>query len=274
MKSIIVPTDFSEHSEYALKVAATLAKKHKAEIIVLHMLELNQAIISGAEGFYPEQTVFFIKLAEKRLTEFMAKPYLKGIDVVPIVKHFKVFSEVNEIAKEHKADLVVMGSHGVDGFKEMFVGSNAEKVVRNSDVPVLVIKEDIPNFKVKKFVFGCDFKDDSLLAFRKAKDFAELLGVKLDLVFINTPGDDFMNTADAYTRISKFLHKAGEGQEVEIYNDYSAERGILNYSERVKADLIGVPTHGRKGLSHFLVGSIGENIANHSKIPVVTFRIG
>ncbi len=274
MKSILVPTDFSQQSEYALKVAATLAKKHKAEIIVLHMLELSQTLVSGAEGFYPEQTVFLIKLAEKRLTEFMDKPYLKGIDVVPIVKHFKVFSEVNEVAKKHNVDLVVMGSHGADGFKELFVGSNAEKVVRNSDVPVLVIKDDIANFKVHSFVFGCDFKDESLLAFRKAKDFADLLGAKLDLVYINTPGDDFMATADAYDRISEFLQKAGEGQEVEIYNDYSIERGILNYSERVSADLIGMPTHGRKGLSHFLVGSIGEDIANHSKIPVVTFKMG
>ncbi len=274
MKSIIVPTDFSQQSEYALKVAATLAKKHKAEIILLHMLELSQALISGAEGFYPEQTVFLIKLAEKRLTDFMGKPYLKEIDVVPIVKHFKVFSEVNEVAKKHNADLVVMGSQGADGFKELFVGSNAEKVVRNSDIPVLVIKDDIANFKVHNFVFGCDFKDESLLAFRKAKDFADLLGAKLDLVYINTPGDDFMATSDAYDRISKFLQKAGEGQEVEIYNDYSVERGILNYSERVSADLIGMPTHGRKGLSHFLVGSIGEDVANHSKIPVVTFKMG
>ncbi|SDE33905.1 Nucleotide-binding universal stress protein, UspA family [Pricia antarctica] len=274
MKSIIVPTDFSQQSEYALKVATTLAKKHKAEIILLHMLELNQALISGAEGFYPEQSVFLIKMAEKRLTDMMGKPYLKGIDVVPIVKHFKVFSEVNEVAKKHNADLVVMGSHGADGFKEMFVGSNAEKVVRNSDIPVLIIKKDIPNFKVKDFVFGCDFKDGSLLAFRKAKDFADLLGAKLDLVYINTQGDDFMATGDAYDRISKFLQKAGVGQEVEIYNDYSVERGILNYSERVSADLIGIPTHGRKGLSHFLVGSIGEDIANHSKLPVVTFKMG
>jgi nucleotide-binding universal stress UspA family protein len=61
--------------------------------------------------------------------------------------------------------------------------------------------------------------------------------------------------------------------EVEIYNDYTVERGVLNYSEGINADLIGIPTHGRKGLSHFFMGSIGEDIANHSKIPVMTFRL-
>ena len=94
------------------------------------------------------------------------------------------------------------------------------------------------------------------------------------MVYINTPGDNFLSSADAYKQINKFLHKANIGEQVEIYNDYSVERGILNYSENNSADAIGIPTHGRKGLSHFFMGSIGEDVANHSKIPVVTFKIG
>ncbi|MGC1515284.1 MAG: universal stress protein [Maribacter sp.] len=273
MKNIIVPTDFSEPSEYALKVAASLAKSHKAELFVVHMLELNDTLTTSAETINQQYTVLLLKAAEKRLMEFLDQPYMKGIKVTTIVKHFKVFSEVNEIAKKHNADLVVMGSHGADGLKELFVGSNAEKVVRSSEVPVLVIKDDIPEFKVKHFVFGCDFKDDSLLAFRKAINFATALSATVDLVYVNTPGDDFMSSGDAQDRISKFLQKAGSSQTVSIYNEYSVERGILKYSEGVGADLIGIPTHGRKGLSHFFVGSIGEDIANHSKIPVITFKI-
>ena len=67
MKKIIVPVDFSEQSKFAIKVAASLAKKHDAEILTLHMLELNQAMITSSEGFHPEQTVFLIKLAVPRL---------------------------------------------------------------------------------------------------------------------------------------------------------------------------------------------------------------
>ncbi|MEO1010515.1 MAG: universal stress protein [Bacteroidota bacterium] len=273
MKNIIVPIDFSEQSEYALKVAASLAKKHGSEILALHMLELNQAIITSSEGFHPEQTVFLIRLAEKRFKGFLDKPYLKDVSIRPIVKHFKVFSEVNEIAEMHDADLIVMGSHGTDGLMEIFVGSNAEKVVRNAKIPVLVIKDNIPNFKVERFVFACDFKEESLLAFKKASDFATMLTAKLDLVYINTPGDNFLSTQDTYERINEFLGKANSGEEVIIYNDYTVEKGVLNYSEVKGADIIGIPTHGRKGLSHFFMGSIGEDIANHSKIPVVTFKI-
>ncbi len=273
MKTIIVPVDFSEQSEYALKVAASLAKRQEADILVLHMLELNEAMITSSEGFHPEQTVFLLKLAEKRLREFLDKGYLKGIKITPVIKHFKVFGEVNDIAEKHHADLIVMGSHGSDGLKEIFVGSNAERVVRHSEVPVLVVKNELEDFKIDKFIFACNFKSESLSAFQKAKDFASKLKADLHMVYINTPGDDFLSTNDAYEKINKYLEKAGVTNEVKIYNDYSVEKGVLNYSESIKADLIGIPTHGRKGLSHFFMGSIGEDIANHSKIPVMTFKI-
>jgi nucleotide-binding universal stress UspA family protein len=273
MKTIIVPIDFSEQAEYALKVAASLAKRHGSEILVLHMLELNQAIISSTEGFYQEHTVFLLKLAEKRMQEFLSKPYLEGIKVTPIIKHFKVFGEVNEIADKHNADLVVMGSHGTDGLKEIFIGSNAEKVVRNSEVPVLVIKDEISDFRVSDFVFASDFLKENVEAFKRAIDFAKRLNARFHLVYINTPGDEFLSNHDINARIAAFQQEAGSAMEVEIYNDYSVERGVLNFSESINADVIGIPTHGRKGLSHFFMGSIGEDIANHSKIPVITFRI-
>lgn len=274
MKTIIVPIDFSEQSENALKVAANLSKKHGSEIIALHMLELNEAMISSSEGFHPEQTVFLIKMAEKRINEFLDKPYLQGVKkVTPIIKHFKVFSEVNDVAEKHGADMIIMGSHGSDGLKEIFVGSNAEKVVRNSEIPVLVIKDEMEDFKAENFVFACAFKDESLVAFKKAKEFADKLKAKLHLVYINTPGDNFLSTKDAYEKVNKYLQKAGAGKEVNVYNDYSVEKGVLNFSESIHADVIGIPTHGRKGLSHFFMGSIGEDITNHSKIPVITFKI-
>ncbi|MFT4832468.1 MAG: nucleotide-binding universal stress UspA family protein [Psychroserpens sp.] len=273
MKKIIVPVDFSEQSEYALKVAASLAKRYGSEIFAVHMLELSTAIISTSEGLQQDQMLFLIKLSEKRFTEFLDKPFLQDVKVTPIIKRFKVFSELNEVAEKHQADLVVMGSHGADGLKEIFIGSNAEKVVRNSDVPVLVIKGEMEDFKIDHFVFACDFKEENLPALQKARDFAEKLAAELHLVYINTPGDTFLSTPDTYARITKFLNKASLGKEVEIYNDYTVEKGILNYSKDINADILGIPTHGRKGLTHFFMGSIGEDVANHSKIPVVTFKL-
>lgn len=273
MKNIIVPVDFSEQSEKALKVAADLANKHNASLFVLHMLELSPAIMANTEYMPPEHIVHLMKLNEKRFGEFLDKPYLKDVDVTPIIKHYKVFSEVNDVAEKHDADLIVMGSHGVDGLEEIFIGSNTERVVRSTEVPVLVIKGDMQNFKAERFVFACDFKEESVPSAKKAVDFAKKLKAELKLVYINTPADAFLSHEDAYKRISKFLNLAQLGLEVDIYNDYTVEKGILNYAESQGADLIGIPTHGRKGLSHFFMGSLGEDIVNHSKIPVVTFKI-
>ena len=115
MKTIIVPVDFSQQSEYALEVASSWAKRHGSEIIVLHMLELNYAMISSSEAYHPEQTVFLLKVAEKRLGEFLQKDYLKDLTVTPVIKHYKVFSEVNEVAEIHNAHFIVMGSQGTEG---------------------------------------------------------------------------------------------------------------------------------------------------------------
>ncbi len=273
MKSIIVPVDFSKQSEQALKVAGTLAKSHDAELLVLHMLELSPAIMSESGYVSQEQVVHLIKIGEKRFNDFLDKPYLEGVSITPIIKHYKVFSEVNEVAEKHGADLIVMGSHGTDGLQEIFIGSNTERVVRNADVPVLVIKGEIGKFEPKNFVFACDFQEENVPAVQKAAEMAKLFKSKLIPVYINTPGDEFLSTQDIYGKISAFLDKANLGLEVEIYNDYNVEKGVLNFAESISADLIGIPTHGRKGLSHFFMGSIGEDIANHSKAPVITFKI-
>ena len=138
MKKIIVPVDFSEYSEFALEAAASLAQKFGSELIVLHMLELSNAIISSANETLNQEAVFYLKLAEQKFDTFLDKPYLKNIKVTPVVKHFKVWSEVNDVALEHNADLIVMGSQGSSGIKEVLIGSNTEKVVRYANIPVLV----------------------------------------------------------------------------------------------------------------------------------------
>ncbi len=273
MNNIIVPIDFSKQSEFALKAAASLAKKHDSKILTVHMLELSDAIFSSTDNIQAQQAVFFLKAAEKKLTSFLNKEYLKDVSVTAIVKPYKVFDELNKIAQEYTADLVVMGSNGSDGFEELFVGSNAEKVVRSSEVPVLVIKKDLEHFKAQHFVFACDFEDESLAAFQRAKVFADMLSATMDLVYVNTPGDKFRSTSDLQNRIHHFMQKACSDLNVTIHNDYAIEKGILNYSDMVGADIIGIPTHGRKGISHFFMGSIGEDLANHAKIPVVTFKI-
>ncbi|HZW63144.1 MAG TPA: universal stress protein [Flavobacteriaceae bacterium] len=274
MKRILVPTDFSKEAENALKVAAQLARKHKAEIFLLHMLELPLHQIDALSGHsdLPE-AMFFMKLAHKKFEETLAKDYLKGVQVHETVDFQEAFSEIKNVCKKKNIDLIVMGSHGVSGFKEMFIGSNTEKVVRTSDVPVLVIKNEHKQFEVSNFVFASDFKKDSRETYKQATRLAESFGATMHLVMVNT-ANSFTTTADANKRIQEFIKgNPFENYTINIYNDKSVESGILNFSHAINADLIGISTHGRQGIAHFLNGSISEDIVNHAKRPVITFKI-
>lgn len=278
MKKILVPIDFSEHSEFALEVAAMIAKKQKAEILVIHMMGLSEAVINKDEARKVMEAVYYMKLAQKRFTEFLDKDYLKGLKVTDMVHNYKVFSELNDIAQELKIDLIIMGSHGSSGLSEIFVGSNTEKVVRSSEIPVLVIKNRIKDFQFENVVFGCDFDSEGINTYRKAMKFFSLFNARVHLLYINLPAERFRSTAEMEERVREFIFEADHGSFDNLENvvyraNYSVEEGIFTYCNKINADVVAVATHGRRGLSHFFFGSIGEDIANHSDIPVITFKI-
>lgn len=276
MKKIIVPVDFSLHSENALRTAAFFAKKYEAEILVVHMLEISTPVISASPSYVNEQTVFELKLAEKKFNELLNKSYLEDVKTTPVIKHYKSFSDLHRTAEEEKADLIVLSSHGASGFKEMFIGSNAEVVVRNSTVPVLVIK-GLPLDEVfKKAVFACDFSDDFIEPFIKIREILDFFECELQLVYVNTPGAKFRTTKEKNERIDKFFHKLGLDKNnfsVAEVSDYSIEEGILEFAKTNESDLIVMPTHGKHGIEHFFEGSIAEDVVNHAVLPVLTVKM-
>ncbi|PKA83238.1 nucleotide-binding universal stress UspA family protein [Ulvibacter sp. MAR_2010_11] len=273
MKRILVPTDFSPQAENALKVAAQMAVQHDSEIYLLHSLEMPLHLTtSGGSGSLPE-SLYFIKLAEKNFGELFKLPYLKGIKIREAIGHAEIYEDIGEAVEKNKIDLIIMGSHGASGFKEMFIGSNTEKVVRTSKIPVLVIKNKHPNFKIDDFVFATDFSEECRNSFQEAQKFAEAVGARLHMLYINTPSD-FRTSAESKEMMSKFVKGAiNENLTLNVYNDTSVEKGVLSFAKDISAQLIGMSTHGRKGLSHFFNGSISEDLVNHANMPVITFKI-
>lgn len=274
MKRILVPTDFSNHAEYALKAAAQIAKKNDGEIFLIHMLELPTA---GADALsrsheMPE-LMLFKNIALKKLDELMDSDFLGDIKISRIIQFEMAFDGIVKTAEVQNIDLIVMGSHGANGFQEMFIGSNTEKVVRNSEVPVLVVKREEPEFKADKFVFASDFSEEAKKPFERALSFAKEFGSKLHLVNINTP-NNFKSTKVAEETMENFLVGIDTTNiTTHIYNDVNVEKGILHFAKNIDADIIGMSTHGRKGLAHFFNGSISEDLVNHAKRPVITFKI-
>lgn len=274
MKRILVPTDFSKHAEYALKVAAKLAKEHNAELYLIHILELpHQGNDAIAHGHDIPEVMFFKNATINKLNELAESDYLAGLNVSKVIQLDHALTGIMKAVAANNIDLIIMGSHGASGMKEMFVGSNAEKVVRNSPVPVIVIKKEQPDFSIKDFVFASDFSEEIKRPFETLVKFANTFGSTLHLVYVNTP-NQFRSSRVCSGIIDKFVSEfAVDKLKTHIYNDSNVEEGVLHIAEDLNADLIGMCTHGRKGLAHFLNGSISESLVNHSQKPVMTFKI-
>lgn len=274
MKRILVPVDFSSYSIEALKVAAQIARKNNYQIILLHLLELpHQANDAFGNGNSIPEIVYFKNKAIEKLEELMDSDFLKGIEVFESIEFKKVDEGVIDASTKNNVDLIIMGSHGTSGFKEALVGSNTEKIVRFSNIPVLVIKKGVKEFKATNFVFASDFSKETRKPFRKMLEFAKIFNSKLFLVTICTPAS-FKTTAATEKIMTDFIANFDVDEySSHIFNDTNIENGIINFSNQVDADLIGICTHGRTGLAHFFNGSIGEDLVNHASKAVITFKI-
>ncbi|GAA3508901.1 universal stress protein [Aquimarina addita] len=275
-KKILVPTDFSHQAESALKVAAQIAKKNDSQIYLLHIIELPVHLVdlmsSNRTPPGPE-AVLFMKQTHKKFEEIMASDYLDGIEVIETVSFENVLDGIMNSCEKNNIDMIIMGSHGSSGFEELFIGSNAEKVVRTAKQPVLVIKEDCDIFAVDDIVYATNFDDEDKPSLINAHEFAKQLNAKLHLVWINT-SNNFKTTTQTEVKMNAMLSGLTiENYTLNIYNDINVEKGIFNFSNSVKAGIIGISTHGRKGISHFINGSLGEDVVNHAKRPVLTFKI-
>ncbi len=276
MKKIIIPVDFSKHSEYALETAAALAKKHNSELVVMHMLELSESILSSSSSDRNEETAFMLMAANRQFETFLDKSYLEGVMITPMIKHHKVLKEVSVVASDIKADLIVMGSRGHSGHDGIFTGSNTEKVVRYSDTPVLVVKSKPASVDFNTIVLATDFSEESIPTVKNALELLNELGNKATLLHINLPNLGFLSTDEIDERVSEFLKLANledQSKHIAYISDHNVEDGVINYAKRVNADAVAMITHGRTGLSHFFGGSISEDLVNHTTLPVVTFKL-
>ncbi len=275
MRKILVPIDFSKKSEYATKLAAQINKQTKSEIYLLHLVELPSGIVdmgAGSNFSIPESMMYLRKVKDKML-DYKERFFKENENVHHAIKFKNPYEGIRDYGKKIEADLIVMGSKGVSDFEEILIGSNTEKVVRTSKTPVIVVKRDPGKFKIKELVFASNFKEDNKESFRKFLLFASHFKSKIRLLKINTLAK-FESTQVTKEKIHEFIEDFTITKySIHVYNDTSVEKGILNFSEEIDADMIALSTHGRSGLSHLFNGSISKNLSKNALRPVITFKI-
>ncbi len=276
MKTILVPCDFSQPAINAYRFALDIAAQSKGSIHLIHVIELPILQDAGSMSVLEFEQRFFDELKEKALGKFakiIDKYKSNGTKVKWTVAFGSPSKTIIDVINDMGFSLVIMGSHGASGLREYFIGSNAEKVIRKSPAPVLVIKNYFKG-PVKNIVFPnmLEIYDQNDLV-TKVKALQQFFKARLHIVRINTP---LTFTADVITmqRLNSFAkHYKLTDYTVNIYNHRTEEEGIVEFTKLVKGDIIAIGTHGRKSILHVINGSLAEDIANHANSIVWTYTL-
>ena len=278
MKKIIVPVDFSDISSHALDFAIDFNNIIKGEIILLHVLELPSysfSVMGEMDLDRPDELLNakFIEGAHNRLSEWSKRVTDAGQEVKIRMKHGHPYEKMAKEIVEEKADWIIIGSHGASGLSEIFLGSNAERVIRHSECPVITVKGPTKIADMKNIVFASDLSEDQNWVAYKAKDVQEMLGLNMHIVKVKTP-HNFLSENAVQDQLKAFASRNHFENSTlnSIEGDYPDE-GIVDFAEEVGAGLIVIGTHGKTGLAHIFGGSRAEDLANRSTIPVLTFKM-
>lgn len=275
MKKILVPCDFSKLSNEAFQVAIELASNHKGEIMLLHAIAMPSIYTTGFSAeplaFNP---VYFTKMEEDAKTELekmKTKATSHSIKASTEVVYGELTGVIKRIIEVNKVDLVIMGTSGASGLAEIFIGSNTEKVVRLSPVPVLAVRKSVDTKSIRNILLPSTLDLNQTDFMSKVKDLQELFGATLHILLINTPVH-FRRDAEAKEALEEFAkHYQLKNYKTHFRNYTHEDEGIIDFAGDQKMDLIAMATHARKGLAHLFNGSVTENVVNHVPAPIWTY---
>jgi nucleotide-binding universal stress UspA family protein len=276
MKKILVPCDFSKPAINAFRLALDVAQQSKGIVHLLHVIELpilHDTLLMPVLNFEEQLLKELKEKAESRFKKIIEKYNSANTKIVSDVRFGAVSRMLLDYANENRVDVILMGSHGATGLREVFVGSNAEKIVRQSPVPVIVLKNYFKG-SIKNIVFPntleTEHQEDLLM---KVKALQNFFKAKLHIVWINTP-INFTSDKHTYQRMETFAKRFMlKDYTIHIFNHVDEEQGILDFTRRISGDMIAIGTHGRKGLSHLINGSLAEDLANHSDSLIWTYSL-
>ena len=287
VKRILVPTDFSPHSEAALKQAAAIARLHSAEVLMVNVLPPEPAMRTPLEPANWE----YETLKDQAQQEFAGIehgglldgiPHRSVIEVGPLERMLKAVIEAERI------DLVIAGTHGRTGIKKLLLGSVAEEIFRVAPCPVLTVGPDVwprmlTHGKFESILYATDFSASSDGALRHAITFAEESQAKMTLLHVVEEGSVtaiYLHqrlVEDAKSRLERMIPSDARvaAPAIVVESGYPAEE-ILKWAEKVEADLIvlGVRKGGEIAArtSAHLPWTIAHTVVCHARCPVLTVR--
>lgn len=265
----LVPVDFSAQSLIALEQASNLAKSTDASLLILYVIE---------HGIF--NSIFTTKTAQdkhrksvtKKLEALTAKTIkASGLASVDnMVADGKVYQEIVDVAKKVKAKYVVMAKSE----ENHFIGSNTLRVVKESPCPVITIKGTLHRPNCKNIVLPLDLNKETREKVSKAVDFAKHFNSTVHVVAIEQMVDEILSPKlmVILNQVKHHLVNHGVKATAEMIHADDIAKSVIDYSKRVKADLVLIMTQEELDFTEFFIGSSAQQIINHCDIPVMSIR--
>jgi nucleotide-binding universal stress UspA family protein len=265
MKKIIVPTDFSKSSLSALETAITIAANGNALIQILHIND----VLPGAEETNPVENASDILEA---LAENIKIRH--GVKVEVILAEGMVGHVIAKYVLENKADLVVMGTYGVSGIRELFIGSNAYYVLKRAGCPVLLIPEGNKENQFNRILFPVQQNCFS----------SRLFDIVYKTVLVNSTNavvkimgvcslHDVNSMSQFLTKGEAIKNKYSDNKietSVGVSKNLNIAESVLMKAEQLKANLIIISPGLDNPDLPFFIGPFTQKIINHSKSPILS----
>ena len=271
---ILVPIGFSEQSIIALGQAFNLAKIKNSDVILLSVIE-GQSMI---ESLFLDDKSDELKAKVKSKLEDIASVYSSkyGVDVDTMVAKGRVYEEVNKVADMISADLIVMGTNGVNS-KSKFIGSNAEKVVRLSKCPVITIKGKSHRDGCENIILPLDLEKQTKEKVTYALEYARYWDATIRIVSVVLRDNHEVRAKliKNIKQVEQFILDAGvkctseivEGEKKRNLGDF-----VFDYEKKFDADMIMIMTKKEELTLSNNISVTARYIINNSDIPVMSIR--
>jgi nucleotide-binding universal stress UspA family protein len=296
INKILFPTDFSTSANVALAHAVYLARKYDAELHMLHVIELHTEDPHNPAHHFPDHEEILSKLKEQasgRMNEIANENGSSGLRSVRVQERgISAAPVIVEYAEEHEIDLIIIGSHGRRGLRELIVGSTAAEVVRMAPCAVLSVRgarAARPLAETRRVLAPVDFSEHSLGALTVARQVAANYGASLQVLHIleNAIHPAFYNMGkmslrdvapDIEEKALSALRKQyaeidGEDVPVEFFTaEGHAGRDIARFAEEHHSDIVVIATHGLSNLAQILLGSVTDKVVRRAPCAVLVTR--
>ena len=274
MKKILVPIDFSDISRNALHFALSLAEKNQASVTLLNSVHFDYYSDYQYGTFSSAKTLMDdVKDAMAKKMEDFMKTLDTSVEVNMVISDSSLVTSVKEMVPEQGYDLIVIGTQGCTGLEEALIGSNTEKIVRHSPCPVISVPSKTEVDQINRILIPLDIREIKPSFLDKVAALQKHFEAEIEFLWVKTP-HNVENEESVSEELTKLIQSHGvEHFDFTIVRNVFPSDGILWHAEDTNADMIAMATHARRGISHWLSGSLTEDTVNHIKVPVWSFRM-